>query len=55
MGVSNSNAVEFFTFMWYNQFDKTEFGEQFSPKALAGTHLKVLLFCIDLNKKLRYN
>ena len=27
MGVSNSNAVDFFTFMWYNQFDKLEFVE----------------------------
>ena len=27
MGVSNSNVVDFFTFMWYNQFDKLEFNE----------------------------
>ena len=25
MGGSNSNVVDFFTFMWYNQFDKLEF------------------------------
>ena len=25
MGVSKLYAIDFFTFMWYNQFDKLEF------------------------------